>query len=103
MMDEAEYELVHAEFAAGIKAVKTYREQHGTSLKDTPMDQIYAPLQQLYRELSQAAGFTAPVVKADHIYKHRLTDYGPPCPHCGRPYRTPNAKLCAECGRKRAP
>jgi hypothetical protein len=23
---------------------------------------------------------------------------GPPCVHCGRPLRTPRARLCAECG-----
>jgi len=28
----------------------------------------------------------------------RRSDYGPDCPSCGKPYRTPRARFCAECG-----
>ena len=39
-----------------------------------------------YRETNQNA-----------IYHHVLSYYGPPCAACGKPLRSPRAKLCGAC------
>ena len=35
------------------------------------------------------------------IMHHSLEQIGPDCENCGKPYRTPKAKLCANCGNKK--
>jgi len=32
------------------------------------------------------------------IMHHRVRDYGPDCPECKKPLRTPIARFCAACG-----
>ena len=32
------------------------------------------------------------------VYHHRISIYGPPCPHCRKVLRTPLAFKCFECG-----
>jgi predicted amidophosphoribosyltransferase len=37
----------------------------------------------------------------EHMYSGGIRPLGPPCPSCGTPLRTPQAKLCANCGASR--
>jgi hypothetical protein len=34
------------------------------------------------------------------MLSHRISHCGPPCPNCGKPFRTPKAAFCVECGYK---
>jgi len=47
------------------------------------------------REHERITGFheTNPNV----LYDHRISKWGPPCEKCGKPLRTPRAKLCGSC------
>lgn len=69
-----------------------YRRKHNVSLEeakthggDTALD---------YYE--QLTGIRLP--DAEQLYWVQLTRYGRTCPQCGKPFRTPKAELCAECG-----
>ena len=57
-----------------------------------PKEQMYALA---LREYERITGFheTNPNV----LWDHRLTSWGPPCERCGKPLRTPRAKLCGSC------
>jgi hypothetical protein len=44
----------------------------------------------------EVAGFQE--TNANAIWHHQLSQYGPPCQNCGKPLRTPRAKICAACG-----
>ena len=96
MLDEEEFAQIQQVHARCVEAVKRYRKEHCTSLADTPTNDLFRPVQDTYAALT---GTSEPAV--DHILQHRIQLYGPPCPSCGKPLRTPEAKSCAACGKAR--
>ena len=44
----------------------------------------------------QLSGYRETNINA--LWHHRVSQYGPPCKVCGKPLRTPKAKMCAACG-----
>ena len=102
MMNEPEFAQLEVVYRAAARGVKSYRARRNAPLKATPVARLYRPVQLLYRKLIAAAGLEGPIVDPSHVLKHRLSAYGPPCTKCGLPLRTPDAKLCAACGAKRA-
>ena len=78
MLDDDEWKRVSSLFGKG-------REGNAT-------EQMYALA---LREYERITGFheTNPNVLWDHI----LSNYGPPCEKCGKPLRTPRAKMCGSC------
>ena len=55
----------------------------------------FRPLLEKYREMT---GFVE--TEPNAIMHHRIALYGPPCPRCAKPLRSPQAAFCAECGHR---
>lgn len=47
------------------------------------------------REYERITGFRETNINA--FFHHAVSLYGPPCPNCGKPLRTPKARLCGFC------
>jgi hypothetical protein len=77
MLDEAEYQTVASK--RRLQASSSLREQFSDALD----------------EFERITGFGEENPNA--IWHHRLSLYGPPCTNCGKPLRTPHAKLCGSC------
>lgn len=92
MLDEQEYAEILALYSAGMQSVKDYRTKTSAALEDIAIAESFAPLLARYKEIT---GFTETNRYA--VMHHRLSLYGPPCSKCGRPLRTPKAKLCGSC------
>lgn len=75
-------------------AIMKYRTEHAVSLEEA---RIKTPV--ALRALETYKHLTG--VELDHpdqLYAVRLSAYGRPCPACTKPFRTPRARFCAECG-----
>jgi hypothetical protein len=97
MLDEQDYAEIVALHRTFTESVKRYREATGASLKSTPLKEIFAPMLNRYEALT---GYKE--TNHEAIMHHRLSLYGPPCHHCGKPLRTPKAKICGSCMAPRA-
>ena len=92
MLDEEEFAEVKALFVKGVQSVKEYRKQTGAPLQSVPMAERFEAMIAQYEAIT---GFKE--TNPNAVWHHRLSLYGPPCNHCGRPLRSPKAKLCGSC------
>jgi len=93
MLDEEEWAEVEALLSNAIEQIKRYREEHGVSLAEARRDGYGKEALERYFKIT---GFRE--TNPEALWHHRLSLYGPPCGACGKPLRTPQAKLCAACG-----
>ncbi len=84
MLDKKEHAIASKLYAKGFKVLKKDRQERFKELLD------------YYNDLT-GFGETEP----NAIMHHSLGQIGPDCEKCGKPYRTPKAKLCAACGNRR--
>ena len=87
MLDDDEFEKAQLLYSEGLKNIKGNLNKRQKQFKN---------LLEFYFELT---GYHESEPNA--IMHHQISQYGPPCEDCGKPYRTPNAKFCAACGHKR--
>jgi hypothetical protein len=92
MLDESEYSEVLRVYRECARATKEFRQQWNVSLKEASLEERFRPLRTRYEEIT---GYRE--TNHNAIMHHRLSRYGPPCKHCGKPLRTPKAKLCGAC------
>jgi hypothetical protein len=93
MLDEDEFKIVSQLYSAAMSATKEFREQHSLPLGKLAIDERFAPCRDAYERLTGYRG-----MHQNAIMHHRLSLYGPPCPNCGKPFRTPTATGCFESG-----
>jgi hypothetical protein len=93
MLDEHEWEQVLPDLMTGIIRIQQYRQAHGASIAEAKNEIYWRGALERYKQIT---GFHATDPQA--LWHHRLQLYGSPCRVCGKPLRTPRAKLCAACG-----
>jgi hypothetical protein len=95
MLDEEEFAIVEKLYSEGMSATKEFRLKHNLSLSECPIDERFRPLREAYERLT-----TMVEPNQNAIMHHRISIYGSPCEHCGKPLRTPRATFCAACGER---
>ena len=96
MLDEGEFAEVGKLYSEGLSTTKEFRRKHNLPLSECPMEELFRPVREAYEQITG-------MVESNHnaVMHHRISIYGPPCEHCGRPLRTPRASFCAACGQVR--
>ena len=84
MLNREEFAIASELYSKGFKKVKVNRQERFKELLD------------YYNDLT---GFEE--TEPNAIMHHSIEQFGPDCENCGKPYRTPKAKLCLACGNKR--
>ena len=92
LLSDEEYHPIEKALANRIKGIKEYRQQHRVSLEEAKRHSCDDALD-YYERLTGVR-----LSDADELYWVRLSRYGRICSRCGKPFRTPRAKLCVECG-----
>ncbi|WP_411348007.1 hypothetical protein [Paenibacillus sp. WLX2291] len=93
MLDEEEYPIVYKLYGECMKATDEFRHKHGLSLEQISMDERFSPVVKEYEKITGVSG-----VYHNAIMHHQISLFGESCHYCGKPLRTPRAKLCASCG-----
>lgn len=73
------------------------KELYSLGFKITTPDR-FKPLLDYHNNLT---GFHIADDEYNAIMHHQISQYGPECENCGKPYRTSLASFCAACGNKR--
>jgi hypothetical protein len=92
MLDEEEYAEVSHLYMECVRATKEFRERWGVPLKVARVSERFRSVRDCYERLTGVRE-----TNENAIMHHRLSLYGPPCKRCGKPLRTPQAKLCGAC------
>jgi hypothetical protein len=93
MLNEEEWAILEPLLLTSIENIQRYRRQHDVPLAAVPIPEMYWAALSTFQKMTEIRE-----IDPQALWHHRLSLYGPPCAHCGKPLRTPHAKLCAACG-----
>jgi hypothetical protein len=93
MLDEREYAEAFRLYGECMQGAKAFRQKWGVPLEGAGIDERLRPVREWYGRLTGL-----PNCHHNAIMHHRLSNFGDPCKVCGKPLRTPRAKMCAACG-----
>lgn len=93
MLTDEEWDKVSPYLTSGVEQIKRYQEEHQCSLAEATQKGFGQAALAMYESMT---GFKE--TNPNALFHHRLSLYGPPCPSCGKPLRTPAANSCAACG-----
>ena len=97
MLEEREWPELQKALSEGIKNVQRERQEQSKTLDELgPIASRFRNALEVYERIT---GFKE--TNPNALWHHRVSLYGPPCETCGKPLRTPLAKLCAACGTRR--
>lgn len=92
MLDDEEFAEIASLHRLGLQSVKECRIETGAPLEHVPLAEHFDAMLTRYEEMT---GYKE--TNPNAVWHHRLSLYGPPCNHCGKPLRSPNARLCGGC------
>jgi hypothetical protein len=94
LLSQEEFASIGELLADRVDQIKAYKKAHGSSTsearKSTSADAL-----DLYHRLTGIR-----LKHPEELYAVLQERYGSLCPNCSKPFRTPEAHLCAECGYK---
>ena len=93
MLTESEWEQLDPLLRDYVHQLKEFRLHHGASQEEAIRQGFDRPALDLYQEIT---GVREPNIML--LWQRRASLHGPPCLECGKPLRTPQARLCAACG-----
>lgn len=99
LLTEAEFAQIEPLLQGRVEAIKAYREKHETSLKEAKEFADSGLLPETTDAMDRYEELTGQrLERSEQLFEVRLSRYGSPCPSCAKPFRTPKASICAECG-----
>lgn len=94
LLDNDEWSEIAPLLENRIKWIMQYRKENSCSIEEASKNEpVGQSALDKYEELTGAR-----LDHPDQLWGVRMHDYGALCPKCSLPFRTPQAKMCAECG-----
>lgn len=97
MLTDDEWSMIAPHLANGVEQIKRYRAEHHCSLGEAVAKGFGRTALDLYAQLTGHVESNP-----NSLFHHRVSLFGPPCTHCGKPLRTPLARRCVHCGAMRS-